>query len=72
MASLGRNLARMGYCVIIPDIIAFEDDITNLRSVPRPVNPSSSKVQKIQSPNRIRETIEDLRRVLRWAADHAS
>ncbi|KAF9517421.1 hypothetical protein BS47DRAFT_1359688 [Hydnum rufescens UP504] len=27
LASLGRNLARMGYCIVIPDIVAFGDEM---------------------------------------------
>ncbi|KAF8335872.1 uncharacterized protein EI90DRAFT_3014475 [Cantharellus anzutake] len=85
MASLGRNLARMGYCVVIPDITAFDDDVTDLRdasdstskqhssvSGPSSAQSNSPKNHRMQSPSRIRETMEDLRRVMRWAVDHAS
>jgi dienelactone hydrolase len=51
----------MGYCVIIPNIIAFGDE-TPL-SKPGVGTGRTSK-------SRIRESIEDLRRVILWAANN--
>lgn len=65
LASLGRNLARSGYCVVIPDIVAFGDETsvsTNIVSKPR----AGSRAPK----SRIRESVEDLRRVMLWAENN--
>lgn len=64
MASLGRNLARMGYCVIIPDLIAFGDEPSWMRTNPRRRD-ATNRISK----SRLRESIEDLRRVIQWTAD---
>lgn len=64
MASLGRNLARMGYCVIIPDIVAFGDE-------PSAANTSTrSRSSSGYSPSRIKESVQELRSVMRWAYEN--
>ncbi|KAF8315808.1 alpha/beta-hydrolase [Clavulina sp. PMI_390] len=70
MASLGRNLARMGYCVVIPDVVAFgdvdEDSGEGNESAPR------RNTRNGFSPSRIRDSVHDLRSAMRWAYDNGS
>jgi len=66
LASLGRNLARMGYCIIIPDIVAFGDEMPISTAMGPKLNGRTNRASK----SRIRESIEDLRRVMLWAENN--
>lgn len=73
MAPLGRNLARMGYCVVIPDLIAFGDEVVTEAS-----NTSSEQTRwpprgsSGYPPSRIRESVQELRSVMRWAYENGA
>jgi hypothetical protein len=68
MASLGRNLARMGYCVVIPDLVAFGDEPA-AETGPRRTH-TRRKSSSGYSPSRIKESVQELRSVMRWAYEN--
>lgn len=67
MASLGRNLARLGYCVIIPNIVAFGDE--KVGAEPN-VESTRDRKKRKKPASRIRESVEEFRVVLRWAFEN--
>lgn len=73
MASLGRNLARMGYCVVIPDLIAFGDThaTESLNTSSRQTH-SRRKSSSQYPPSKIKESVQELRSVMRWAFDNGA
>ena len=68
MASLGRNLARMGYCVVIPDLVAFGDEPAAETSSRQ--THTRRKSSSGYSPSRIKESVQELRSVMRWAYEN--
>lgn len=83
MTSLGRNLARLGYCVVIPDVVAFGDEIVETSERDEDserVNGAGesngarrkTKAGKSKSASRIKESVEELRMVLKWAFENGS
>ena len=83
MTSLGRNLARLGYCVVIPDVVAFGDEILETPETEEDTERASgagelsgmgrrTKAGKSKSASRIKESVEELRMVLKWAFENGS
>lgn len=73
VSSLGRNLARMGYCVIIPDIVAFGDvDATSSPNESASVGERRRSSASAFSPSKIRDSVQELRSAMRWAYDNGA
>jgi dienelactone hydrolase len=73
MAPLGRNLARMGYCVVIPDLIAFGDEVaTDMSNNSSQQTHSRRRSSSGYTPSRIKESVQELRAVMRWAYDNGA